>query len=363
MYRKLALAAVPAFVALPHVLAQQSAWGQCDGIGWSGATTCVSGYVCTYQNDYYSQCIPGAASSSSSTMSGATSKSSTVSSTSSAPTSTSTTAVNYWFSFGDSYTQTGFVTTDTLPAVGNPLGNPDYPGYTAVGGENWIDVATTVYNHSTVLTWNYAYGGATIDASLVAPYEPTVLSLTDQVNEFLDGAASKPASAPWTSSDALFSVWIGINDIGNSYYQSGSRSAFDSTLLNAYFALVQKLRSDVGARNFLFINVPPIDRSPLMLAQSTDAQALEKTVIADFNSQLVTYVNQFKANNTGVTTWIYDANTAFTTILDSPTTYGFVDATSYGNTGDFWGNNYHPSSAAQVMFGEQVGKLLSGTVW
>lgn len=91
-------------------------------------------------------------------------------------------------------------------------------GYTAVGGTNWIDVDTVTYNKSLILTWNYAYGGATIDASLVTPYEPTVLSMTDQVNQFLTGAALKPASAPWTSANSLFSFWIGINDIGNSYY-------------------------------------------------------------------------------------------------------------------------------------------------
>ncbi|KAI0748569.1 cellobiohydrolaseII [Daedaleopsis nitida] len=41
--------------------AQAPAWGQCGGVGWSGATTCVSGATCTKQNDYYSQCIPGSA--------------------------------------------------------------------------------------------------------------------------------------------------------------------------------------------------------------------------------------------------------------------------------------------------------------
>ncbi|KAF7295932.1 CBM1 domain-containing protein [Mycena chlorophos] len=30
---------------------------QCGGIGFSGPTCCVSGYTCTYSNDYYSQCI------------------------------------------------------------------------------------------------------------------------------------------------------------------------------------------------------------------------------------------------------------------------------------------------------------------
>jgi hypothetical protein len=41
--------------------AQQSAWGQCGGTQWTGATTCVSGYTCVKQNDYYSQCQPGSA--------------------------------------------------------------------------------------------------------------------------------------------------------------------------------------------------------------------------------------------------------------------------------------------------------------
>lgn len=32
-------------------------WGQCGGKGWTGGTTCASGYTCTYSNDYYSQCL------------------------------------------------------------------------------------------------------------------------------------------------------------------------------------------------------------------------------------------------------------------------------------------------------------------
>lgn len=77
-----------------------------------------------------------------------------------------------------------------------------------------------------LFTYNYAYGGATIDATLVPPYTPTVLSVTDQVNQFLTSVANKPASTPWTSTNALFSIWIGINDLGNSYYLSGDRAAY-----------------------------------------------------------------------------------------------------------------------------------------
>ncbi|PPQ84245.1 hypothetical protein CVT24_012922 [Panaeolus cyanescens] len=38
---------------------QSPAYGQCGGQGWTGPTTCVSGYTCVYSNDYYSQCVPG----------------------------------------------------------------------------------------------------------------------------------------------------------------------------------------------------------------------------------------------------------------------------------------------------------------
>ncbi|OCH92110.1 cellobiohydrolaseII [Obba rivulosa] len=52
-----------ALLALVPVLvrAQQTVWGQCGGIGWTGATTCASGSVCTEQNAYYSQCLPSSA--------------------------------------------------------------------------------------------------------------------------------------------------------------------------------------------------------------------------------------------------------------------------------------------------------------
>jgi hypothetical protein len=125
----------------------------------------------------------------------------------------------------------------------------------------------------------------------------------------------------------------------------------------------QTAHSNLGARNFLFLNVPPIDRSPLMQAQGASATGAEALVIADFNAKLAAAATAWGANHTGARTWLYDAHTAFGTILDNSKAYGFVDNTSYGGTGDFWGNNYHPASAASVMFGAQVGSLLANTVW
>ncbi|KAI0823675.1 hypothetical protein BC628DRAFT_1449258 [Trametes gibbosa] len=57
------------FLALAsQALAQSPVWGQCGGVGWAGSTTCATGAVCTVQNEYYSQCIPGVASEPASTV-------------------------------------------------------------------------------------------------------------------------------------------------------------------------------------------------------------------------------------------------------------------------------------------------------
>ena len=40
-------------------VAQSPAYGQCGGQGWTGSSSCVSGYTCKAQSQYYSQCLPG----------------------------------------------------------------------------------------------------------------------------------------------------------------------------------------------------------------------------------------------------------------------------------------------------------------
>ena len=87
------------------------------------------------------------------------------------------------------------------------------------------------YNITNTKVFNLASGGATIDSKLVTPYEPTVLyavftaydeitaltffrsSIVDQVSQFNEFLAPRPAGAQWSSDDSLFAIWIGINDV------------------------------------------------------------------------------------------------------------------------------------------------------
>ncbi|KAM6502927.1 hypothetical protein JOM56_002904 [Amanita muscaria] len=269
---------------------------------------------------------------------------------------------------GDSYTTTGFNPSGTLPSVGNPLGNPAYPGWTDGGGANWVDYLTTTYNQSLTLTYDFARGGATINSSLVTPDQG--VSLEDEVNTFLSKFAHSPPSTPWKTWNTLFSIWIGINDIGGTYHNGGDRDVFSDVLLDSYFKLVEQLRhqpsaspsdSEAKARIFLFINVPPVDRSPRMLAKSVSDQEKERSIIAGFNDKLQTRIDRFKGNHADVRVWHWDSHTVFTSILDDPTSYGFQDATSYGdNPSYFWGNSYHPGAAAHKIFAMHISDTLDG---
>ena len=84
----------------------------------------------------------------------------------------------------------------------------------------------------------------------------------------------------------------------------------------------------------------------------------ERVVIADFNSKLATRAASFASSNSGVRpaptasaslamthlifslqakTYIVDTNALIVKLLNSPTTYGFKDATSYGSgTDQMW---------------------------
>lgn len=142
----------------------------------------------------------------------------------------------------------------TKPSAANPIGNPPLPGWTASGGLNWVGFLASRLNTSLLLTYNFAYGGATTSADLVKPYEPTVLSFVDQVREFGASVAAKPDYAPWTADNALFGVWIGVNDVGNTFWL-GNVSETNLKIMDVYFAQLQTLY-DAGARRFAILSVP-----------------------------------------------------------------------------------------------------------
>lgn len=348
--------------------AQVPVYGQCGGIQYTGSTVCASGSYCTTQNAWYYQCVPGTAPATgvptTTTAPATTTKSTTTKSTtskSSAPTSTP--GVKYFITFGDSYSQTGFDINSTPPSASNPEGNPPMPGWTTSGGLNWIGNLISNLNTSLILSYNFAYGGATTSASLVEPYESTVLNFDNQTAEFLGSIASHPSSAPWTAGNTLVGVWIGVNDVGNMYYQS-NEATLVGEIMAKYFSLLQQIYN-TGARNFVLLSVPPIDKSPLMLGQSASAQQLEASVITQYNDALASNLASFLQSHPGAVGKIVDTGAAFNKVINNPTAYGAADATCYNSDGVscVWWNNYHPALAVHKVVAEAVAEAWKGSFW
>lgn len=186
---------------------------------------------------------------------------------------------------------------------------------------------TVKYNASQLLTYNLAYGGATVDSALVAPYLPTVLSVAQQVE---DEFFPVYGSSSWKAEDTIFGVFIGINDVGNSYGQGAAATKSLNDEIFAVYEGLMEMLYNIGGRNFLFLNVPPVDRSPLTMGQGAASQALEKADIEAFNDRVGQLADQLKDAHSDVNIFTVDTNALFTDVLDKPSS--FPQTALYKNT-------------------------------
>lgn len=98
--------------------------------------------------------------------------------------------------------------------------------------------------------------------------------------------------------------------------------------MDEYFSLIEELYT-TGARNFVFINVPPVDRSPLTVGQGAESVALEAEAIKSYNGMVETRVKALKTAHNDVWAQVFDSNKVFNKILDNPSKYGLKNATGY----------------------------------
>lgn len=228
---------------------------------------------------------------------------------------------------GDSWSSTGFDIDGPQPSEDNPLGNPAFPGSTVTNGENWVDYLLYTYNESFILTADLAVGGATIDSDLIKPGVPafTLRSLKAQLEEFRTLYANSPAF-PWTANATLFSVWFGVNDI--TAYNNETRKNFG--LEYDEFAHFMEDLYELGARNYLLFNAPPLDRSPL--APFSDPDGEWPGMIDQWNLNFTNMTSRFLDDHGDVTAFIFDIHSLFDHVMDDPClfpeTCGFAATTS-----------------------------------
>jgi hypothetical protein len=170
-----------------------------------------------------------------------------------------------------------------------------------------------------------------------------------------------PTYAPWTAESSLFAVWLGVNDVSDTYSQSGEDAWINRDLDN-YFP-VSCPCTRVEHESLLFLASPAslpyslccpkehayscvvTDKSPQLIVQFNVTTL--KVVVANWNSQMPTRIAAFKPANLEANDALVDTQTAFNTTISSPSGYGAPDAPCFNSDGKYclrW-NNYHPQAA------------------
>jgi len=93
-----------------------------------------------------------------------------------------------------------------------------------------------------------------------------------------------------------------------------------------------QLYSD-GARNFLFMNVPPVDRAPNGLEMSQSNRTAEAAYIARFNFRLGALAWNLITWHPDTTVFQFDTNYLFTKVLNNPAE--FPETARYRNTTNY----------------------------
>ncbi|KAK1828693.1 cellulose-binding GDSL lipase acylhydrolase [Podospora conica] len=270
----------------------------------------------------------------------------------------------YLITFGDSYTQTGFSPTGAAPSPSNPLGNPALPGWTASGGLNWVGFLVSQLNATSVLSYNFADGGATTDAALVKPWKEEVRSFGDQVKQYKE----VEKGGRWAGGEVVVGVWMGVNDVGNAWWKP--EGEYEELLEGVGEGLFGEgglgaVVKGGGVKGVVVLGVPPIHKTPSVLTQTPDVQTAEAAAIAKYNAALVARLEAFRAAHPAVEAVYVDTAPAFNEALGNPKKYGSPDATCYNGDGVscLWFNDYHPGVAINRLVAESVASAWKGKGW
>ncbi|KAF5648824.1 cellulose-binding GDSL lipase acylhydrolase [Fusarium sp. NRRL 25303] len=250
--------------------------------------------------------------------------------------------------FGDSYSTVGFWPGGQLPSASNPIGNPGLPGQTTSAGFNWVGHVTSTLNTSLILTYDFAYSGATVDKKIVNSWAQ--YSMSEQVDLYKQYAAPKI-----TKVDTLVAFWIGINDVGEAFWSK--KSALVTECVNRYFELLQVLVND-GYSKFVLLSIP--DQFPKMIGQPEVDLARLRSDIISYNNAVKAKAASFTSSHPNVKIQIFDTKPSFDQVVNNYAAYGAKDATCFGASNCLWADDYHASGAIHKLLAQNLVKAVKG---
>jgi phospholipase/lecithinase/hemolysin len=123
--------------------------------------------------------------------------------------------------------------------------------------------------------------------------------------------------------NALVAIWIGINDINDLVKLRGKNATFAplyEQIQRHHFSLVERIYT-LGYRNFLFLNLPPLDRGPL--------PSVNATLVSMYNAILASHATEFQDCHSDANVLQFDVNTVLNKVFDDAAMYGFTNTTDW----------------------------------
>ncbi|KIW12761.1 hypothetical protein PV08_07947 [Exophiala spinifera] len=307
-----------------------------------------------------------------------------------------------FITFGDSWTGESryeyfYAHNSTLPEPGTLLGENLR---TIVGGRVWARYVVQYAGSSDPMQWkpqitlyNYAFGGSWCSDELIARGPKGVSVLEGGVPSFIhDMNATRLDTTepffqpPITPSNAVFALWIGVNDLGMFAYLSDDQ-VYGKTLLDfteCNFRSFDALYA-AGARTFVLMNTAPLQLAPAHAnTTSSGGERIKDSWMAGRELSMTEAINNIFRYQTlyeftvsmrypGARVALFDVNSLLTHLYYNPGLYlngsaapnvtGFSIETEYGaqNPDSFmWRNNLHPSEQTSRIIAAEFVKVLDG---
>lgn len=161
-------------------------------------------------------------------------------------------------------------------------------------------------------------------------HHPYTIPLINQTAQFLAyGDATLKERTCLKPHNTLVALWIGINDINDSAkYSVSSFQAFYASIIETLFSASVAPLIKAGYKNFLFLNLPPLDRTPSNLLRAPAVRTPNATMVDWWNEILAEKTKRLDQEE-GVKAMLWDANAFLNGVLDDPGNYGVLNTTNY----------------------------------
>jgi len=159
-------------------------------------------------------------------------------------------------------------------------------------------------------------------------------------------------------------VSLGINDCGRTF------SDELEPIVEAIFDTLHDLYVKFGARNFVLIDVPPIDRSPggggipeyppgnetdfIRLAVESGSTEDIKERVETWNTLLRGQAEEFAKDYEQATVFVFSSHQVITEVLDEPVGFDFAEDDPGMGGGGIWMDDLHLTPAVHAILAERL---------